>query len=193
MVRTMTTSLSSRGGVSLYELGTEFRALEDALLDAGGEVTPEVEAAFAALGQLEAHKVDSYAHVVRGITAYADALKAEESALREKRKAAENAVQRLKDRLMDYMRERDVRELRGATWKAAIQRNGGLRPMELLVAPEELPPRFRVVRVEPNWPEIRAALGERLPPPDLGSSMQLPGAAHLAVNVQPVGEHVRLR
>jgi len=189
----MTTSLSSRGGVSLYELGAEFRALEDALLDAGGEVTPEVEAAFAALGQLEAHKVDSYAHVVRQISAYADALKAEESALREKRKAAENAVQRLKDRLMDYMRERDVRELRGATWKAAIQRNGGLRPMELLVAPADLPPAFRTVTVSPNWEAIRGAVGELMPPPDIGATMTLPGAAHLAVNVLPVGVHVRLR
>ena len=189
----MTTSVAAPRGVSLYDLGAEFRALEDALLESGGEVTESVEAAFTALGELEAHKVDAYAHVVRGITAYADALKAEESALRDKRKAAENAIARLKDRLMDYMRERGVRELRGATWKAALQRNGGLRPMDLLVAPEELPAAFQLHRVEANWPAIRAALGVVLPPPEIGASMTLPGAVGPDVNVQPVGEHVRIR
>jgi outer membrane murein-binding lipoprotein Lpp len=181
------------GSVSLYELGVQWQQLEDVLVESGGEWTEEVEAYFAALGQLEGAKVDAYAHVVRGISAYADALKAEESALRDKRKAAEHAIERLKARLLDYMRERDVRELRGTTWKAAIQRNGGLRPMELLVAPEELPEAFQLRRVEPNWPAIRAAVGEGLPPPDLGATLTLPGAVGPDLNVLPVGLHLRLR
>jgi hypothetical protein len=187
------TVITERRSLTLYELGEEWHALEAALLDAGGELTPDVEAAFAALGHLEGAKVDSYAAVLRTFAAYATALQVEEAALRAKRHTADAAIERLKGRLLEYMRERGVRELRGHTWRAAIQRNGGLRPMALVGPVEDLPAVYRVVTVTPDWPAIRAAVGELAPPPDLGGQVALPGTAALCVNIQPVGEHCRIR
>jgi len=186
-------SVAPARGLSLYELGEQWQALEAALVESGGELTPEVEAAFAALGAIESHKVDSYAAVVRSFSAYLEAVKAEEAELRTKRKVAEAAIERLKGRLLDYMRERGVRELRGTTWRAAIQRNGGLRPMSLLVAAEELPPAFQKITVEADWPAIRAALADLAIPPDVGAQVATPGAVGPDVDVHPVGEHLRIK
>lgn len=190
------TSLSSPAAPrppSLYDISGEWAALEAALLDSGGEVTPEVEAAFTALGELEGAAVDRYAAVVRSLGAYADACKAEETHFRDKRKAAEGAIVRLKERVLDYMRQRDVKELRGPTARAARQKNGGLRPMELLVPAEELPSAFTVTTIGPDWPAIRAAIGDNLPPDNVGEVLTLPGDRQPAVEIRPVGEHVRFR
>ena len=141
--------------ISLYQVAEEFRALEAELIATAGEWTEEVEKRFAELGELEADRVDAYAALCRSQDAYQKALKDEENALREKRKTSENLVARLRSRLFDYMEERGTKELRGQIWRAAIQKNGGLRALTLLVEAQELPAEFQVITVEANTTKLR--------------------------------------
>jgi hypothetical protein len=140
---------------SLYELTDQFRQLEEELIASSGEWTPDVEAAFLALGDLEKDRIDAYASLCRSQDAYQLALKGEETALREKRKISENLVARLRARLQEYLELRDVKEIRGNIWRATIQANGGKRSLTLIASPEQLPPEFQVHRIEPDTAKLR--------------------------------------
>jgi outer membrane murein-binding lipoprotein Lpp len=171
-------SRSESRPLTLYDLGAEWVALEAALLEAGGEVTPEVEQALAALGELEASKVDAYAFLVRNLEGYADRVRAEEQALAAKRKAAENSARRLKERLLGHLELRGLDKLAGSIWTAARQANPA--SVEVLVPPEELPEAYRVVTVEANKRQLLA---------DLKAGTPLPGVASVA----PTTYHLRIR
>lgn len=133
---------------TLYDLGAEWARLESVLIESGGELTPEVEAAFAELGELEAGKIDAYQAVIANLTAYAAGCQREVEKYQEKGAVATNATRRLKDRLKDYMNQRGVTELKGDIWKAVVQRNGGKPPLVLDVPVEQLPSPF--VRYTPS-------------------------------------------
>jgi len=143
-------------GLTLYELGAEWLALEAALLASAGDLTPDVEAAFAALGELESHKVDAYCALIRSFTAWAEMVKLEEAVLTAKRRTAENAATRLKERLKQYLDLRGLSQLKGITWTAALQRNPAA--VHVLVAPELLPAEYQRVTVEANKRALEADL-----------------------------------
>ena len=98
----MTTSGSSR---RLYEIAGDVLALEDLLLESGGEWTPEAEALYNEVeGSLES-KVDGYAALIREWEADAEKWKAEEQRVAGHRKARENAAARLKARLLESLQQ----------------------------------------------------------------------------------------
>ncbi len=140
---------------SLYTIGTEFAEIEAALYEAGGEITPEIEARLLALGTMEGEKVDGYAAVVRTFESHATACRHEAAAFAAKAQVAENAAKRLKGRLLDYLTERGLEELRGTIWKAKRTANGGKQPLTLLVDASELPPEYQLVTVAANTDMLR--------------------------------------
>lgn len=175
---------------SLYTLSETFAALEAELLETGGEWTPEIEAAFAALGELETDKVDAYAVVVRGLERHRDACKTERDALQQKATAAEHAARRLKERMHEYLTVRGVRELKGTVWRAAIQAHGGKQPLEVLVPAEELPPDFQRVTVSADTDKLRAA-AEAVADP--GGEVTLTHEGTALARLLPRGSSVRFR
>jgi hypothetical protein len=176
---------------SLYELGEEFASLEAILIETGGEWTEEVEAKFAELGELQADKIDAYASLCRSQDAYQRALKDEENALRDKRKTSENLVARLRSRLFDYMQARGVKEIRGHIWKAAIQANGGMRSLTLIVAPEQLPAEFQVVTIEADTGKLRE-MAEQNTTGDL-DPVELTVDGNIVARLEPRSSSVRFR
>lgn len=171
--------------LSLYELGQAFTDLEAALIESGGEWTPEVEQAFAALGELEADKVDAYAHLIRNTEALAEVLEAEKRALEEKRAVAANRATRLKEKLHEYLTTRGLDKVKGTIWTAAIQANGGRPPMEVLVEPDQLPAAYTVTVKQVNTGALRAAA-------ELAGGRLEEFGRTLAV-IQPRGTHLRIR
>lgn len=166
---------------TLYELGTEWARLETVLLESGGELTPDVEAAFTALGELERDKVDAYQHVVANLAGHAAACQAEANHLQEKADAALNAAKRVKARLLEYLQARGVKELQGDRWRACVTANGGKQPLTLLVEPEQLPVIYQRVKVEPDTDTLRAGLEGKDP------------AAVAVARLEPRGSHLRFR
>lgn len=132
---------------SLYTIGTEFAAIEAELYEAGGEITPEIEVRLLDLGALEGEKVDGLATVVRTFESHATACRHEAAAFTVKATVAETAAKRLKARLLDYLTDRGLEELRGTIWKAKRTANGGKQAMTLLVDASELPPEYQVLTV----------------------------------------------
>lgn len=171
--------------ISLYEIGAEFAALEAALTESGGELTPEVEAAWDALGQLEARKLDAYRQVSIRFEYHAKACQAEIDVLTAKANASLNAAKRLKERLKLYMESRGVTELKGDLFAAKLQRNGGKPPLVLLVPVEELPPELTRTRVEPDLDKIREHVAV------VTDAMGEP--VSVFARIDPVGTHLRWR
>ncbi len=167
---------------TLYDVSTEFARIELLLTEQGGEWTEEVEAAFLALGEMEKDRVDAYHHVIANLNAYRDGCIAESRRLDEKARVADNAAIRLKGRLLEYMRARDVTELKGEKWRAVIQKNGGKAPLVLLCEPDALPKHLQRVRIEADTDGIRAVLTN-------SGAVELAGVARLD---QP-GTHLRFR
>lgn len=172
--------------VSLYHLEAAFAALEAELLDSGGEWTPETEAAFAALGEMEADRMDAYACVIRNAEAEAEVFGRERDAFAEKASAAANRAKRLKARLLDYLQARDLKELRGHLWRAAVTPNGGKAPVEVLLPPEQLPPELARTVVQPDLELIRTAADHA------GGEVRL-SDGRLVARLLPRGSHLRIR
>src|SRR5690606_10052622 len=83
----------------LYEIDAELEALEAALLDAGGEITDDLEATYHDLLDMRAEKVAGYVAVIRRLELSADAYDAEVKRLTAHRNAMRSSAQRLKERL----------------------------------------------------------------------------------------------
>lgn len=84
---------------TLYELSAEARAIDAAIEDADGELTPEIEAALDALSSDLEDKVTAIVGLVRDMEARADARRSEADRLA----ASAKRVARQADRLKDYL------------------------------------------------------------------------------------------
>lgn len=142
---------------TLYDIDADLREIEDALWESGGDIDDEIDDRYATLLDAREDKVDGYYALIRTFSAEAEKFSAEEERMAGKRKAAENAARRLKDRLLASMQARGERELAGRLGKVKVQK-AGTRPVELLVDPDDLPERFRRVTVATDSRALAAAL-----------------------------------
>lgn len=125
----------------LHDIAGDVLALEDLLLEGGGEWTPEVEALFNEVhGSLES-KVDGYAALIQEWTLDAEKWKAEEARVAGHRKARENAAKRLKDRLCQELLFMGVPKVETGRFKVAVQR--AAPSVAVLVPASELPAEYR--------------------------------------------------
>lgn len=131
----------------MYEIADEVAAVLAKLEDAGGVLTPELEAEYdAAFADMRA-KMEGTAHVVLNMEAEAKALREEAARLAERARAVEKRCASLKGYVMRCMGLAGVTSMRAGLAQWRIQRNSrpSLRP---LVAVEELPEAYRRVKVE---------------------------------------------
>lgn len=145
--------------VSLYQLTEDLAAIEDELLESGGEITEEMERSYEELLQMHAEKVEGYLALIRKFEATAVALKDEIDRLQAARKTMDNAAANLKNRLRDAMRRRGETEHQTRLGKVKVQRSSSV-PVVLKVTPEQLPEWFRRVKVEADLVALRNALKE---------------------------------
>lgn len=165
----------------LHEIGNDFLALEDLLLESGGEWTPEVEDLVAEMDQNLEAKVDGYAALIAEWDADAEKWKAEEQRVAAHRKARENAAARLKARLCEELVRIDRLKVDTPRFKVAVQH--AAPSVEVLVAPDALPAQYqRVVPATIN--ADKKALGDALK-----AGIDLAGIAEL----RPGPSYVRIR
>lgn len=143
----------------LHEITADFLALEDLLLESGGEFTPEVEALFAENGANLQDKVDGYVALISEWEAQSQVWKAEEVRVATHRKTLENAAARLKARLVGELVAMDRLKVETPRFKVAVQRAAST--VEVLVDASVLPPQFRreiPATIEADKTALRAAL-----------------------------------
>jgi hypothetical protein len=151
--------------MTLFQLTPEWIALSDLIDETGGELTPEVEAAYTAMAadlQTDtAAKLESCLHFIRRKETDAAAAKAEAEQYLMMSRVAENAAKRTKDMVkifMDATGQKSCKTTSGRTF--AVQANGGVRPIVYsdAIDPAALPPEFQKVRIEIDKDAVRKCL-----------------------------------
>lgn len=164
--------------MNLYELTQAQRELEEKILGTMDEETGEIpaneelDAQAEALGLAIDAKIDGVARMIRNWTSDAEAWRNEEKRFSDKRRAAENRIKHIKLYAKSCLEGAGLDKLKTSLFTVAIQKNGGVAPLNLCVDldPKTLPERFQKITVEANSPAIREALesGEKLEFAELG-------------------------
>lgn len=91
--------------LSLYDLTSEHHLICDAIEEAGGEITPEIEAMLAINEENFLTKAEGYAEIISKYTILAENAKTRKAQCERVQKVAENAVKRMKERITQAMEE----------------------------------------------------------------------------------------
>ena len=106
--------------LTLYQLTDEEQALEAVLIENGGELTPELEAAMAANAAALTKKVDSYGALVRKFAATSDICKAEITRIQGIKTTCDKSVKRLKDFVAQTMDAHQLKTMEGDLTKVTL-------------------------------------------------------------------------
>lgn len=127
----------------LYELteqwDTVFNMMED------GETDEQIifDTLEAIEGEIE-YKADNYAKIIRNLQASASALKAEEERLYQRRKSAENHIQRLKDTLQANLEFIGKTKFKTDLFSFSVAKNGGKQPFSITDNLDEIPGKYLI-------------------------------------------------
>lgn len=164
---------------SLFQLTTDMSAIEDALWENGGELTPELEEALTDTEQSLKAKTDSYGALIRNFDSAALMIDAEIKRLQALKKTADRASERLKGYVMNSMQANNISKLDGAYTKFSLRRSERtVTDDDLLLGPyafaleafrQTLPDYISLPDLKINKTIIREMIKKE--------GMQLPGAA----------------
>ena len=143
----------------LHAIDAALAEAESVLLDAGGVVTDDVDAALDVLLDARDDKVAAYVALIRNNEATAAAFKTEAERLDAHRRAHENTAKRLKERLLGSMLGRGDTLHQTPIGRVRVQ-YASARPVVLSYGtePADLPDRFRVVTVAADKRALADAL-----------------------------------
>ena len=108
---------------TLYELTAAQSAIEDALYENGGELTPELEAQLAETREALPAKIDGYNHILARLAGMEAAADAEIKRLQALKKTAQNAQKSLKGHLLNAMQTFGIEKIEGITCKVFRKAN----------------------------------------------------------------------
>ena len=164
---------------SLFQLTADMSAIEDALWESGGELTPELEEALTETTESLKVKTDSYGALIRNFDSASSAIDAEIKRLTALKKTADKAVERLKSRVLNSMQENGMSKLDGTYTKFSLRRSERtVTDDELLLGPytfalesfrQTLPDYISLPELKVNKTVIKDMIKKE--------GMQLPGAA----------------
>ena len=142
---------------TLFQLSADMSAIEDALWETGGELTPELEQALTETQQSLAVKTDGYNALIRKFASQADVIAAEIKRLTALKNTCQNAEKRLKNHICETMGAFGIDKLEGQYCKISRAKTSSIETNEdlLLVAylptieaiNDSLPP---YIKVEPR-------------------------------------------
>ena len=127
----------------LYELTEQWDAVFNMMED--GETDEQVvfDTLEAIEGEIE-DKADNYAKIIRNLQASVDALKAEEDRLYQRRKSAENHIQRLKDTLQANLEFIGKTKFKTDLFSFSVSKNGGKQPIFITDNLDEIPGKYLI-------------------------------------------------
>jgi len=112
---------------SLYVVTGDLLALQE-MLEESVEDQLLTDTLEAVQGEYE-FKLENYCKVIKNLEADITGIKAEEKRLADKRKVLENNIERLKKAMFDSMKATNTPKVKGQLFTVAIQRNGGVVPI----------------------------------------------------------------
>jgi hypothetical protein len=160
---------------SLFDIVNEFKDLyEIATSDPDSQIFEDTLEALT--GDLEA-KSANYVAVIQQLEMEADKAEELEKHFKEQKEMRDNAVKRMKARLLYAMTELDKKEIAAGNFTIKIQNNGGKLKMNL--REEEVPDNYRMVVLQPDKDKIRKALES--------------GATLSFAELEPRGKHIVIK
>lgn len=164
--------------IPLYQIPDAFEAIENALLENGGDLTPELEAELDAIEGVLEWKAERICRLIRNNEASAKAYGEEIDRLQAHKRTHENTVDRLKRYLQSTMERLDRDKINAGVFKVALQKNS--RPsIRWNGDVNDIPERYKRVTVELNG----ATAYE-----DFKADVTLPNGFEVQL-----GKHVRVR
>lgn len=151
----MSKDLESPKTNTLFDLAREALALSQAILEAGGEITPEVDALLVVNEQGLAQKADAYAAVLERMESEEALWDIRHKECKRMRDAYQAVQERLKDRMKQAMVAMQKDGIEGDLIRFKLS-----RVKARVVLTEALPAEYyiTVTRVEPDIERIRAEL-----------------------------------
>lgn len=116
---------------SLIELAKMQASIETALIESGGELTPEIELMIAKLDLSLPEKVDSYDSLMQRMENLGEYYKARADEFTKLRRACENFVQRLKDNITFAAETMKVEEITGVDSRFKMMTTQSVEVVEL--------------------------------------------------------------
>ncbi len=168
---TLVTAIQKRR--TLYDIGEDMAAIDALLNELGGDVTDEqVDAALTAwmaeASTALATKVDGYLMLVRERQQTAAMRKEEAARLNALATVDANSADRLKERLHQFMVEKNILKIETDHFKVTLAKNGGKAP--LVLNEDQVPIGFKRMQWTIDKDAIRDALetGKELPFANIG-------------------------
>lgn len=141
--------------MNLYEIREDFLALLDAIEN--GEIPDEAVADTleSMKGEFD-EKIENTACYIKNLKAEADAIKAEENSLKERRQAKEHHIERLKNGMMECMSHLGIKKVEGARARVTISTRTGA---SVIIFPDAvIPEEYQRTKVEPDKTALKEAL-----------------------------------
>lgn len=151
-------------GTTLPELVGQASKIHQMIVEANGELSPELEQALSRVDLAVATKIDSYAYLERWFESQSSFYKSEADRYSKVSKALMNARERLRNGIKYAMQTLGRDEVQGMTTRYKL---AGTQP-SLEVNEALLPMEYKVIQYVPDSAKIRAALKE---------GVNIPGAA----------------
>lgn len=146
---------------SLYELTEQYLTLMELAYDPDVDDQTFFDTLEGLNGEIE-NKADGYAKIITKMNADIAGLRAEEERLALRRKSLERRSKQLKDNLEYCMRAMGKTKFKTLLFSFNIQKNGGLQPLVITGAIEDIPGRFLIQQPPvPNNEAIRGLLAEK--------------------------------
>lgn len=171
------TTTKQKPALSLAEIEATWAALEALLdepgaVDENGEPGPVVAAWLEENSLAERVKVDGYVVYLRYLEGQQKALEQLATQYAAKAKTLKSRREWILGRIKAYMDLRKLRQIAGDVLPGfGYRMNGGARPVEVLVEPEELPKRFQRVTITADK-ELMAATMEQMQVEELDDEME---------------------
>jgi len=122
--------------MTLYYLSEQMAAIEAALEENGGELTPELEAQWEETRESLVAKVDNYNALIQKLKNYSENIKAESDRLAKLKKTADNSLKRIKDHIKGTMECFNLKRIDGDYCKFTLSKSTSTEvDEETLLAP----------------------------------------------------------
>lgn len=123
--------------LSLYELTSEHHLICEAIEEAGGEITPEIEAMLAINEQNFVTKAEGYAEIIAKYSQMAENAKARKAQLDAVQKVAENIQKRMKERILEAMNEYGLQKIECGVHKFSTRTSKAVEIIDEAKIPNE--------------------------------------------------------
>jgi hypothetical protein len=147
---------------SLIDLSKETQEFEQKILEAEGEITPEIEKSLAELTKDLANKVDNYEMLMKGLEARTELFRMQSQRFTKAAISIDNLIERLRDNIKIAMTHMNVTELQGnfIKWKLSSSNS------KLVIDDQSLiPEKYKKVEISIDKAKVKDALkdGETVP------------------------------